>query len=319
MAHEIENINGQVPMFYVNETPWHGLGKHLDAPPTVREGIVAAGLDWNVGLKPLITKDLHEDVPALATYRETDGQILGVVGPNYTPLQNIEAFNFFNPFLEAGLCTLETAGALRGGKRIWVLAKIKSDPIEVAKGDEVLKFILLSNSHDGTTAVRVGFTPIRVVCANTLGWAHESAASQLIRVRHGANVAENVEKLGEIMDVANSKFNAQAEQYQFLANRQINAADLKKYVEVVFDINPDGKRKSQVMEKVIPLFEKGKGNDLASIKGTYWAAYNAAIEYMQYEKGKSREVRLDSNWFGANVGLNKKALEVATTMAKLAA
>lgn len=318
MAHELEIANGQARMFYVNETPWHGLGIPLLNPPTVHEGIVAAGLNWSVGMKPLFTSD-GTPVPAQATFRQDDGKILGVVGPQYKPLQNIEAFNFFDPFLQNGLATLETAGSLRQGTRIWVLAQIKADPMKVVGEDEVRKFILLSNSHDGTTAVRVGFTPIRVVCANTLAMAIDSRDSALIRVRHAGDVAANVQKLGEIMNLANATFEANAEQYRFLTTKQINAADLKKYVELVFDIDLKTDRESRILAKVIPLFEKGRGNDLEGVKGTYWAAYNAAIEYMQYEKGKDQDRRLDNNWFGAEAARNRKALDIATTMAKLVA
>lgn len=317
MAHELEIVNGQAQMFYVNQTPWHGLGRHLDAPPSVREAIVAAGLDWTVGLKPLFTQE-GEKAPALATFRQDTNKLLGVVGPNYKPLQNEEAFNFFDPFLQNGLASLETAGSLREGKRIWVLAKIKADPMTIVPGDEVEKFVLLSNSHDGTTAIRVGFTPIRVVCANTLAMAHSDAASKLIRVRHTGDVVTNVEKLGEIMNLANAEFEANAEQYKFLATRQISASDLQKYVKIVFDLPEDNKRESRVLGRVISMFEKGRGNDLPGVAGTYWAAYNAAIEYLQYEKGKNPDIRLDSNWFGQSASINKKALEVATILAKAA-
>ena len=315
MSHEVEN------MFYVNQTPWHGLGQRLIEVPTIQEGIAAAGLDWTVSLKPLVTKETGMDVPAMATFRNDNEKVLGVVGPNYKPLQNIEAFNFFQPVLEQGLATLETAGSLRDGKRVWILAKLKGDPINIAKGDDILKYALLSNSHDGTMAVRVGFTPIRVVCANTLSMSHNNAQSQLIRVRHSGNVVENLELIRETMDMANAKFEAQAEQYRFLASRQINKSDLKKYIEVVFGMAPETERKrsSAVMENVLQMFDKGRGNDIDSIKGTYWAAYNAAIEYMQYESGKDRDARLDKNWFGQNVSKNNLALQTAITMATLAA
>ena len=318
MAHEVEIKNGVGSMFYVGDRPWHGLGVPLLNPPTIEEGLEAAGLNWTVGLKPLYTAE-GVDVSANATVRESDGSILGVVGQSYEPLQNMEAFKFFQPFLDNGLAELQTAGSLREGRRVWVLAKIKADPMVIKGRDTVEKFILLSNSHDGTQAVRVGFVPIRVVCANTLAAAHKDEASKLIRVRHSAQVVANVEALGAIMNVANQTFEANAEQYRMLASKQINAADLKKYIQVVMNIDPDSERESSVMAKIIPMFEKGRGNDMSEIAGTYWAAYNGITEFLQYVKGKDPAIRLDNAWFGTGMTINQRALETAVMMAKVAA
>ena len=164
-------------MLSVNEVPWHGLGVILDSPPTPADAIRIAGLDWEVKLKQLYAHpDLNDafvwpsprQVSAFATTRATDGKVLGIVGPNYTVVQNTEAFAFFQPFIDSGTCKIETAGSLRGGRRIWVLARIEEDPTEILKGDEIRRYTLMSNSHDGTLAVRVGFTGIRAVCENTL-------------------------------------------------------------------------------------------------------------------------------------------------------
>ena len=216
------------------------------------------------------------------------------------------------------MASFETAGSLKDGKRIWVLAKINKDPMVIASGDEVEKYVLLSNSHDGTTAVKAGFTPVRVVCNNTLSMAMSNSASQLIRVRHSTNVKENLDKVAEIMDLANQKFEATAEQYRFLASRDINSSDLEKYIKLVLvgekKLVADENAGKRIIEKVIPLFEKGRGNDLSSIKGTYWAAYNAVHEYLVHEKGSDDKTRLDSVWFGQGASMNQKALNLAIMM-----
>ena len=116
-----------------------------------------------------MTADKQEKVARYAVRRKTDGRILGTVGPRYTLLQNKDAFQWFQPFLDAQEAALHTAGSLVHGSRIWVLAKLNRDPLVIAEGDEVEKFVLLSHSHDGSLAVRVGFTPIRVVCAEHVG------------------------------------------------------------------------------------------------------------------------------------------------------
>lgn len=310
MSHAVET------MFYVGELPWHGLGKKLTAAPTIAEAIIHAGLDWEVGLKDLRTID-EIDVPSKATYRKTDGRILGVVGPRYVPLQNQVAFNWFQPFVDSGEVALHTAGSLHDGEKVWVLSEIQSGPTEIVKNDPVAKFILLSNSHNGTTAIRVGFTPIRVVCANTLSMAHSDDASKLIRIRHTTSAAENLEKVREIMDLVNREFEATAEQYRWLARREICEKDLQKFVNIM--LNCDNKEETEVSQRTKNLREKvltrvhGKNQSLPGVKGTWWGVYNGWTEYLNYEFGRSNNSRLDKLWFNPT-NESRRGLTVALKM-----
>ena len=186
----------------------------------------------------------------------------GVVGPNTHPLQNTNAFEFFDGFIQAKEALLETAGSLDEGRKVWVMAKIQRPNSEIVKGDEVAKFVLLSNSHDGTTAVRVGFTPIRVVCANTLAMAHSDKASKLIRVRHSKQVKQNLDAIRETMNVADEEFEATAEQFRFLASRQINAKDLEKYIKVALKMDEGEKlstRSSNILTEIVRKHEDRTG------------------------------------------------------------
>lgn len=315
MSHEVEN------MFYRNEVPWHNLGVHIEKELSVEEAVVAAGLNWNVSTKPLFMADGTE-VKSKAVVRDTDNSVLGVVGPNYKPLQNIEAFQFFNRFIESGQATFETAGSLAMGKRVWILASINKDPMVIGGDDIVRKYILLSNSHDGLVSVRAGFTPIRVVCANTLAMSVNSKESQLMRIKHTKNMTENLARVSEIMNLANQQFEATAEQYRRLANTQVNQQDLENYVKLVFvgpkykKMEAEGSKPARdVIRKVTELFETGHGADMATAKGTMWGAYNAVNEYLGYERGNGDESsRLNKMWFGDSATLNKKALDTATDL-----
>ena len=213
---------------------------------------------------------------------------------------------------------MNTAGSLCEGSRIWVLAKLNRDPLVIAQGDDVEKFILLSHAHDGSLAVRVGFTPVRVLCANTLALAHRADASKLIRVRHSASVIENLANIREVMNLANAEFEASAEQYRLLARKSINQADLRNYVRRVFKVeaNQEGStRLNTIMEEIIGLAEAGRGNDMASIRGTYWSAYNGMAEWLGYSRGNSQDNRLNALWFGDSANLNRPALVTALEMA----
>ena len=308
-------------MFYVGETPWHGLGRKLDAPPTVAEAIEQAGLDWKVGLKPLFTGD-GESVPAKATYRESDGSILGVVGPRYVPTQNTDAFEWFSPWVESGEASFHTAGSLFDGQKVWVLAQINRDNSTIVRGDEVAKFVMLSNSHDGTTAIRVGFTPIRIVCANTLAMAHNAKASKLIRVRHTSSSQINLDKLRDTMNLINAEFEATAEQFRFLASKYFNQSDIRSYVKKfmgVEHIHDDEipTRTKNNMEKVFSLIENER-QSLPGVRGTWWAAYNGVNEYMNYVQGRNNENRMNSMWFGPGATDNMSALNTAVELANAA-
>lgn len=308
-------------MFYVGETPWHGLGEKLESAPTVHDAIVQSGLDWEVGLKNLFTEN-GQEVPARATIRSTDNTILGVVGPRYVPLQNKDAFDWFEPFVESGEASLHTAGSLQEGKKIWVLAQINRDNSEIVRGDEVAKFLMLSNSHDGTTAIRVGFTPIRIVCANTLAMAHNASASRLIRIRHTQSSRVNLDRLREIMDTINGQFEATAEQFRFLASRDFNATDVRRYVKTVLGVErvPDTgipTRTKNTMDKILNLIENER-QSLPGVRGTYWAAYNGVNEYFNYHQGRNNDNRMNSLWFGPTLTENRNALDLALEFAMAA-
>jgi phage/plasmid-like protein (TIGR03299 family) len=355
-------------MFSVKETPWHGIGKVIVNAPTIEQGIIDAGLAWDTLVESLYRKIESDDNSitieeqdefARVFVRSDNRKTLGIVGPNTHPLQNVKAFDFFEPFVASGEAFLETAGSLDEGRKVWVMAKINRDNSVIVKGDEVAKFVLLSNSHDGTTAVRVGFTPVRVVCANTLAMAHKDKASKLLRVRHSKQVEQNLEHIREAMNLANEEFEATAEQFRFLASRQINAKDLREYVKIVFKMEPDDskistrsnniladiiKRHDEKQSIVLELlakakeekelrqaeavsmldaaieattqnFESGRGTENANSRGTYWTAYNAINEYLNYDRGHNKDTRLNSLWFGQNATANNLALDVATKLA----
>jgi len=313
MAHLVES------MMYVGKTPWHGLGTPIpeDKQISVREAIVAAKLDWQVELRPLYTEKPDGGAKSgildhYAVCRTSDNAFLGLVGPDYVPLQNEEALKWFQPFLDFDSATLETAGSLNGGRHVWALAKIRDGNMDVGKEDPVAHYILLSNAHDGSIAVRVGFTPIRVVCNNTLTLAHYSKASQLLRVRHTSGLHYNLELVRDIMNVAGREFSATVTQYRRLQKRGIDSSGLERYVRVVFSL-PEDKGGKELIPNITYLFEQGRGSKEA--RRTYWGAYNAVTEYLNYFRGRTQDNTLSSLWFGESTRISRQALTTALKMA----
>lgn len=320
MAHHITKKDN---MFSVREVPWHQLGVIVEEAPTIEEGIKLAGLDWNVNMEPLYRNSGDEliTVSHRAAVRSDTNDVLGIVGPDWTPLQNRDSFRFFDKFIESGVASLETAGSLKGGEIVWVMAKLAIDPIEIVKNDPIVRYMLLSNGHNGQTAVRAGFTDTRVVCANTLSVAHDSTASRLIRIKHSPKVQENIENVKMIIDAANQEFVANMDQLKLLARKEINSTDVLNFVKLTFFENKiitttkTEANFSKMVRKMEELIETGRGVKTKKVKGTVWNLYNAATEYLSHEHGRSTENRLRSLWFGENNRLNQKILRNAMALA----
>lgn len=308
MAHEFESG------FLVKEAAWHKLGTVIQEAPTVEEGIRLAGLDWKVSMENLYLADGRVTTQR-AVIRESDKRILGYGGENWTPLQNVDAFKFFNDFLSTGDVQLETAGSLKQGQRIWVLARIKSATGEVIKGDPIQRYFMLSNAHTRGIAVSVGFTDVRIVCKNTLAMAEQSTNSKLLRVSHSSKVAENLDEIKSIINFSKQGFQADLQKMERLAKMRVNQKDIQKYIEVIF-FDPrtlDSKRTQNkltfITDKINELIEVGLGSDIKGIKGTAYGLYQATTEYLTHYDGTDYEQRLDKLWNGANKTKNEKALQ----------
>lgn len=309
--HEVEN------MFAVGEAPWHRLGTVLGKAPDIDTGLRLAGLDWQVGLEPVFLAD-GSRAPAMATVRNTDRRILGIVGPRYRPLQNADAFGFFEPLVRSGEVSLESAGSLRDGQRVWVLARINRAPeVVVREADDIVRpFLLVANGHDGSLALRVGFTAVRVVCANTLATSIEPRVSRLLRVRHHARAADALVAIRDTLDLAMAQFRASSDQYRLLAQRKVSVADLRRYVIRVLRPHAEPTVEGDpYIEQVIALCEAGRGNSHRAVMGTWWSAFNGLTEHLAHERGRDEDRRLDGLWFGEAAQLNRRALDVALEMA----
>lgn len=294
---------------HISPPTWNGIGSVLDKPPTVEEAIKAAGLDWTVSLRRLQLVDGAQLNNYFASVRDSDNSMLGVVGKNYVPLQNAEAFKWFQPFVDAGECTLDVAGSLKSGRKVWVLAKVKGGDCDIQKGDPVTQYIMLSNGHDGHMTIRCGFTVIRVVCANTLKRAH--ADGRMLKVRHTSNAVEALERIRDIMDLVRADFAHTTEQMQRLTRYRCDDALLARYVREVFKPGhaDDETAAKKMVEAMQPLFESGRGAELS--RGTMWGAFNAVTEYLTHERGKDADNRLNNLWFTGGTDMAGRALYVA--------
>jgi phage/plasmid-like protein (TIGR03299 family) len=335
-------INENDTMLSVRETPWHGLGIVLDDPPTVAEALALAGLDWTVKTEPAYrettialadnagTMTTREQVPAQVVTREDSGEVLGVVGTRWRPVQNSAALAWFDRWIDTGMVTIETAGSLFGGRRVWALARIVADPIVVMGDDVVRKFILIAHSHDGTLAIRAGLTAVRVVCNNTLGFALEASEGPagnggLFKVQHTANALTRLEDVADEIERADARLNAAGDLYRELAHAPILGGDatIAAFVGAVYGQTPEQVADGRRLAHILRLFATGQGSDLLGASGTYWGLYNAITEYETHGSAadpntRSRESRADRNVFGSGARTLTRALDVAIAMARRA-
>lgn len=328
MAHDLMIEDGKAAMMYFGTTPWHGLGQELDKPATAAQAIEAAGLDWPVSKERLFVDANGTNVPVkgkMATSRvDENGRLvtLGVVSERYEVLQNRDAFSFFDPIVGDGAAVFHTAGALDEGRRIWVLAKLPGE-IRVVGDDVVDKFLLLSNSHDGSRSVRVMFTPIRVVCQNTLSMAE--SRHPFLSIVHRGDLRERLERARRMLRLVNTRYQSIEHDFRTLVKVQMTGNLLKEYLDRLFPSPRDPGRPAleeqlnlDLRERAKFLFECGSGNNLLGARGTLWAAYNGVTEAVDFRAGMRHNPRrhLSSIWYGRGREVKVKALSTALEIAQ---
>jgi phage/plasmid-like protein (TIGR03299 family) len=315
MAHEIET------MMYSGEVPWHGLGtyvgaQNIDSATALQE----SGLDWSVTKTPIFATDgMGGRFPIkshVAVRRNTDDAILGVVGAKYSPLQNLEAFAFMDTLVEDGSMRYHTAGSLRGGQRVWLLGQIGSN--EILPNDRVDQFIMLYNAHDGSSALRVLWTEVRVVCANTARMAlGSSKAAEGVSIRHTRNMQVKVGEAARVLGLAKQASDRSADFHRRLTEIKMGTAEWLKFIDSLIPDKAEGDgfntRRENIKGELTALFEGGIGTDIAGVKGTAWGAYNAITEFTTHHstvKSHKDGLRFENIMFGAGAGLNSRAVQL---------
>jgi len=327
MAHEISsvNVNGRsvTEAAFALKPAWHGLGTVLDHAPTSEEAIAAAHLDWSVTRSPLKTL-AGETVPDFyATVRMDTGAVLGVVGSRYQVVQNRESFAFLDGLLQDGVMKYESAGALRGGRIVWLLARLPSVDT-IAEGDSTLRYVLFSTSHDGSASIHAIPTSVRVVCANTL----RIATSGDIGFRHTSGVADKLEFAKKYLSQFDEKFTLFRDKARTLATCRYSPDQAKQYIEALFPtVKEEGRSKSIRENKVAAVRANFRNSrqTIPSIKGSWWALYNAVSESVDHDgptRGKRKPIDLEhreqamlSKVDGNGADFKAKAFSVALEMA----
>lgn len=316
MSHNIEIRDGKASMAWVGQTPWHGLGKKVHNDITSEEMLVEANLNWKVEKVPLFGKVGGKNVKANHEFliRDVDNRILDEITGDWNPVQNSEAFAFFKEFVDSGKMKMDTAGSLKDGELVWALAKI-NDSFEVFKGDKIDGYMLFVNPHRFGQSIDIRFTPVRVVCNNTLSLALHSEHNGRIRLTHRA--AFDPEKAKMMLGIAHNKMEVYKEAALVLGKKKYTKKSLSDYVNAVFPVatkDKESKKESSVAAKsVLELVEQQPGAEFAP--GTFWSAFNACTFYIDHVAGRTQDNRLSSAWFGYGQKVKNEALQVALKFA----
>jgi len=316
MAHMVET------MAYAGETPWHGLGVQVPADLSPAQMLEKAGLDWTVEKIPAFADigGKKTSVGWSALVRNTDEQMLSVVSNDWNPVQNHEAFEFFHEYCAAGDMEMHTAGSLRNGQIVWVLAKVK-ESFELFKGDTVDSYLLFTNPHKFGQSIDVRFTPIRVVCNNTLTLSLSKNEERMVKKSHRTEFDPALVK--EQLGIATDKLAKYKEMAEFLGSKRYTGESLTDYFNKIFPVIAYNKEKgaqrkeiSNSASRALEVIHTQPGASFA--EGSWWQAFNAVTYLTDHEIGRSADTRLQSAWFGPNKNLKIKALETAVEMAEMA-
>jgi phage/plasmid-like protein (TIGR03299 family) len=318
MAHQVET------MAYAGEVPWHGLGVPVSNDLTPTQMMEKAGVDWRVDEVECFIKTRNGDVPTgqKALVRSTDDRILTTVGENWNPVQNADAFDFFAEYVNAGDMEMHTAGSLKDGQIVWALAKVK-DSFELFDGDRVDSYLLFSNPHQYGKSIDIRFTPIRVVCNNTLTFALDSMSDRQVKVGHRSIFDASMVK--QTLGIATDTMQKYKEVAAFLGSKRFTQDTYIEYLNSVFPRTSDKRIKSG-MDKIEQMSRNAKlcydaleqqpGAEYA--EGSWWQAFNSVTFITDHVQGRNQENRLANSWFGYNQTRKREALKSAIEFAEAA-
>lgn len=294
---------------------------------SVSEFVEKMGGNFSVELAPLCIQDTGEVVQQNYLRRSDTKGLLSLVGGHkrtgYTVLQNDICFAPFQKWVDSGVVELESGGSVLGGKMNWISGRVIGHDGDVALGDNIRNYFTLLNPFDGKTAICAMFSNKRMQCNNQLFGMMRNKANSRLRIRHTGLLETNFDKIMEIVDVAHADFAANMEQYKFLASRKVNSQDVAKYVRKLWEVEnvQDSElstRMKNIVEEVVKTVESGVGQNVESTRGSFYWLYNGVNNYINHKDGRNEENRFINLMFGQNAAFDRKAYDLALSMANAA-
>lgn len=282
-------------MMYVREKPWHGLGTRVEDAPTSLVALEKSGLDWEVHPEKIAVAETGIVIPgAFANVRSTDGKVLGIVGDRYKVVQNVDAFAFTDT-LVGGDVRYETAGSLNGGRKVWLLARM---PEKKVAGDAVEPYLCFTNTHDGSGAVRVIMTPVRVVCNNTLNLALRTA-KRAWSVKHTGDINKKIAEARDCLELADEYMDALDTRAEQLANVRVDEDALAAILKQMFPVKETDSdcKKRNAKTFTDNFYMCYAAPDIGTFAGTAWGAVNAMADMVAHTApNRMTATYAENNW-----------------------
>ena len=316
MAHELEiREDGTVSMAYVGECPWHRLGTKVPPGLGTLEFMKLAGLDWEVVKEPAYSVINGNVIPVgwSSLYRKTDFKVLDTVSDEWFELQNKQQFEFISDFVANGDMSIETGGSLAGGQIVWVLAKI-NESFDLFKGDTIDSYLLFTNYHKYGFSTDIRFTPIRVVCKNTLSISLNSMNVQFAKFSH--RKAFNPEIAKETLGIVTTKMEKYKEMATFLGSKKTKEEDIVQFFKRLYPTASIKEPMSRNAKKGLDVLNLQPGAEFA--QGTWWTPFNAVTYMTDHLLSRTDDTRLVSAWYGDGKNKKNRALELAVEYAQSA-
>lgn len=287
-------------MFYVRETPWHGLGTKVMEAPSSKEALSLAGLDWRVLQEPIYTENEELVEGYKANIRDSDRKVLGVVTDRYKVIQNEEAFAFTDELLGEGV-RYETAGSLQGGKKVWLLAHLPHEYI--ISGERISPYLLFSNTHDGSGAIKVALTPIRVVCNNTLNLALTTAKRSWSMI-HTGDIKGKMNEAKDTLFMAEKYMDSLGKEFETLKMKKISDSKVMEYIEMLLPVEESST--PQQARNIKKLQEDMKiryfdAPDLQDVGRNAYRFINAVSDFATHAEPLRRTASYKENLFARTV------------------
>lgn len=287
-------------MFYVRETPWHGLGTRVSEAPDSQRALIVAGLNWNVVQEPVYTGEDERIEGYKVNVRDTDRKVLGVVSDRYKIVQNREAFAFTDELLGEGV-RYETAGSLQNGRKVWMLARMPHEYI--ISGERISPYMVFFNSHDGSGAIKVALTPIRVVCQNTLNLALSTAKRSWSMI-HTGNIQGKMQEARDTLFLAETYMDHLGKEFENLRKKKLTDKQVLDFIDLLLPV--DELATSQQVKNVKRLQEDMKlryfeAPDLKDVGNNAYRFINAVSDFATHSNPLRRSANYKENLFARTV------------------
>lgn len=274
----------------IRPLPWVGMGTILTGITTIKEALIEAGQDYQVLKVPVLFNCGTEEDPSyktipgqFTTYRSDTQEPLGVVGSRYTVAQNDTGLAFFDEIIEQYGAVLEMAGVLDNGSTTYLVARMPAR--HFVPGDEIIPYMLLLNAHDGSNTRQVLFTPVRVVCNNTLMMALGKVSNR-IKIGHTTNLGQQTLEAGRVMALYNEFCEEMSNAMTYMSKVRVSEKQVEAYIRTLFTSlteqqGKDTSVRSANIRQTVKVYLYGNDGGQQMFPGTAYQAYQGITGFFQ--------------------------------------